>query len=672
MLTASATTIRRRFQLAATTLALALLIPALGGWWSMTAISTRADNAVLKAVAAQQLSARFVAAAMQAAHSGQSYVMAPSARLEAEFRRKGREAHDIALALSRDATASSRVAGAVARLNGELGQLESHLVRAHRHTDLGEFDAARAALEASTPFRAEMLRAVAQLGGAEAAHLAAATDAMRDASRYQGIVFIGVFATVALMMALIARWLSQTVARPLTRLVAHASAIAEQRGNAHTPVASVPGEFAELAFAMNAATESLARVAKAEAVANQNQRLALVGQLASGVAHELNNPLHTILLTVGLLQEDVADPAVRRELDVVQAQAARAREIVQDLIAATTPRSGLRELVPADSIVRRAHEELTRLAKMHGARLVLDLPSHSLPCIAAERNELTRLLGVLVSNAAYAAGAQGTVTIRADEMDAACRFLVDDDGPGFGDEIMPRLFEPFFTTKPVGQGSGLGLTIALGIVESHHGQITAENRTDKSGASVIVRIPQALPVHSVSQLPEEAAVLTASSPSATDLRVVPDVVGDVVCEAAAVLLAKPRALLVDDEPTVRLVLRRILTRTGWRVDEAPDGAVALALIATAEREGAPYTFILCDLRMPTMSGIALHDVLAEQYPSMLDVLTIASGDLTSPDVAAFVSRTACPVLAKPLEMKEFLRVAADARLGVSCGATACR
>src|SRR5688500_6079727 len=89
MLTASATTIRRRFQLAATTLALALLIPAMGGWWSMTGISTRADNAVLKAVAAQQLSARFVAAAMQAAHSGQSYVIAPSARLEADFRRKG-------------------------------------------------------------------------------------------------------------------------------------------------------------------------------------------------------------------------------------------------------------------------------------------------------------------------------------------------------------------------------------------------------------------------------------------------------------------------------------------------------------------------------------------------------------------------------------------------------
>lgn len=640
-------TIRRRFQLAATALALALLVPAASGWWSTNALADRADSAVRSAVAAQQLSVRFVAAAMQAANSGQSYVLAPSSDVRQKFREAGLEAHDIAQTLGRDASRSSDAATAVARLDRQLSELESHLVRAHLHVDLLEISAARAQLEASVPFHAEMLRVVGQLANAESDQLTIATEALRRSARYQGLVFLAVFAIVGLAGTFVTRWLSQTVARPLTRLAAHASAIAEQQNDAHTPVDSVPGEFRPLAHAMNAASESLVRVANAEAIANKNQRLALVGRLASGVAHELNNPLHTILLTVGLLQEDASDPTIRRELDVVRAQAARAREIVRDLMATARPGSGLRECVPADSIVRRAQDELTRLAAMHQTRLIIALPPHSLPSIEADRDDLTRLLGILVSNAAYIVRSEGTITVRADDVDGYCRFIVEDEGPGLDDDVASRLFEPFFTTKPVGDGSGLGLTVALGIAENHHGSIVAENRTERSGARFIVSIPHK------AELPATTLARRRITPVNPTHAVVSCPTGDQA--------SQPRALIVDDEPTVRAVLSRILARAGWRLDEARDGAVALELIDAAERSMDSYDLILCDLRMPRMSGMALHDILMEKQSSSLKSMIITSGDLASPDIAAFMKRTGCRVMEKPLDMAEVLRIAACAR-----------
>jgi CheY-like chemotaxis protein len=175
----------------------------------------------------------------------------------------------------------------------------------------------------------------------------------------------------------------------------------------------------------------------------------------------------------------------------------------------------------------------------------------------------------------------------------------------------------------------------------------AENRTDRSGARFIVSIPHAVEtgataLHERSSTPATAPSVEASTRTNDEA-------------------AEPRALIVDDEPTVRTVLSRILARTGWRLDEARDGAAALELISAAEVATDTYDLILCDLRMPRMSGMALHDALAEQHPSSLNCMIITSGDLASPDVAAFVQRTACRVMEKPLDMAEVLRIAAAAR-----------
>lgn len=677
-------TVRGRFQLATTALALALLLPGMSGWWSMRQLAARADDAVQQAVLSQRRAGRFVAATLRAVQYGHRYVAAPSAAVLNAYRSYGEEAHAIASELGRDRAGSAGEVEAIALLDHHLSDLESQLARAHRHTDLAEPDSARRYLEAANPLREAIMQDISRLSAAEATRISIATARLHDATRHQGFAFVGVLGVAAIAAALIARWLSRTVAWPLTRLVAHADALAARRTTAYTPADDMPGEFRALAVAMNGASASLVQLAEAEAVANRNQRLALVGQLAAGVAHELNNPLHTILLTVAMLQEDATDPQLRHELDVIRAQAARARETVRNLSGTAQTGVAAREIVPADSIVRRASDELTRLAEVHGGRLQVELPSHSLSQIAANREDLTRAIAILVTNAAQASGPGSSITLRAEEDARGCNFVVEDSGPGLTDDALPRLFEPFFTTKSVGEGTGLGLTLAQGIAESHGGVITAENRAGGpgKGARFTVRIPRVAGDAGRSPAaptPDTAAAALGSRGAGPHVSPMPALPGEAALggrhsararsevEDSAPLL--PRALVVDDEPTVRSVLCRVLARAGWRVDEALDGAVALALIGTAETARDSYRLILSDLRMPTMSGIELHDALARQYPATLERLVITSGDLTSPDVAAFVRRTSCPVLEKPVDLHTLLRVAEDARNSGRGGAT---
>ncbi len=113
-----------------------------------------------------------------------------------------------------------------------------------------------------------------------------------------------------------------------------------------------------------------------------------------------------------------------------------------------------------------------------------------------------------------------------------------------------------------------------------------------------------------------------------------------------------RVLLVDDEPSIRLALRRFFTREGWEVEEADDGRAALDKLDLTPGSPIPFDIIICDLRMPGFSGIDLHEALSAARPELLDRLVLATGDVVSADAAGFVRRTACPVLQKPFELAQ--------------------
>ena len=367
------------------------------------------------------------------------------------------------------------------------------------------------------------------------------------------------------------------------------------------------------------------------------QKMEAVGQLVSGVAHELNNPLAAILAFSDELLVEPRPQAEREALEVIRDQARRARTIVRDLLAFVGRREERLEAVQVPAMIERVARGVAPELARQGATLELRV-APDLPVIAGDRAGLEQVLTNLVSNAAYAAGRNGKVWLDARlTTEGALALSVSDSGLGVPPEVRPRLFEPFFTTKPAGQGTGLGLSVSLGIVEQHRGKIDVQN-LPQGGACFTVTLP-------VGQVPPVAAPAVPSAGYGKGASVRPSTV-----------------LLVDDEASVRMALRRWFERQGWTVDEAVDGQQALTLLLSAPSEDT-YGLVICDLRMPGLSGIDLHTRLLEQRPGVIRHFIFATGDTASSETAAFLARVERPVLEKPFELSQLAAVV-EATAGV--------
>ena len=366
--------------------------------------------------------------------------------------------------------------------------------------------------------------------------------------------------------------------------------------------------------------EDVTPLRRAQDALRQSEKLAAIGQLISGVAHELNNPLSAILLFVESLLQEERTPDDAEALTQIREQARRSRAIVRDLLSSARGgdvrrvRTSTRELL--ERIVRGLEPQVEEL----GAELRLALVA-PLPDIDVDEPAIAQVLTNLVVNAAQAAGAGGTVWVRARPSGTSLQILVEDTGPGIPPEVMSRLFEPFFTTKPHGHGTGLGLPVSRGIVESHLGTLTAET-IPRGGARFTVSLPAM-----------QEAIVTHEPP---------------VRPPSTVTDARRHVLVIDDEPSIRLALSRFFSRRGWTVDEAVDGAAGLARL-TAE-DASKYTIVVSDLKMPGLSGIELHDSLALSHPAMLQRIVFSTGDAAAPDAASFIERSQCTVLQKPFEL----------------------
>lgn len=363
----------------------------------------------------------------------------------------------------------------------------------------------------------------------------------------------------------------------------------------------------------------------------QAEKLAVLGQTISGVAHELNNPLATILTLADRLSRQQADPLARRHMDTIQSEATRAARIVRNLLTFARKRQTTRTLVDLNQVVRETLALRVYEQRVHNIS-VIDALAAGLPDVFVDPHQLQQVLLNLIVNAEHAmvsAHGRGTLLLRSwfDVEAGMIRLEINDDGPGVQDAALPKIFDPFFTTKEVGKGTGLGLTVAIAIVQEHGGQLTVAS-APSSGASFFVALPVSGPAS------------TTTTARATPLPV------DVGHGAAV--------LVVDDEPALAAAVAEGLEEAGFRVDCAADGEEALARVR--ERH---YDVVICDLRMPRLDGPAFYRAIAATSPTLARRVIFATGDVVGTEAERFLTESGCRWLPKPFRLVDLVRTARE-------------
>lgn len=347
----------------------------------------------------------------------------------------------------------------------------------------------------------------------------------------------------------------------------------------------------------------------------RDEKLRAIGTLVSGVAHELNNPLTSVIGFASELDSD--DPQIRRKAaQVVREQAERCGAIVQNLSLLSSQQPQRQDALDVDELVARVARGFAPQLSAVGVDLHVDGAAPG-ATVLGDRVGLERILANLIGNALHAAPLGSRITVAVRRTRESIDLEVIDAGPGVPAWVAGRLFEPFFTTKPPGQGVGLGLSMARSLARAHGGDLGLVPQGHGEGA----RFRLTLPLASGGSRQAARATFHTAAP-----------VGR-------------RVLIVDDESMVRGVLARQAELRGWHVTEAIDGEVALSLL---QQTAAPDV-VVCDLRMPRLSGSALHDRLAAQAPHLLERFIFITGDSASSEARAFTARCRRPVLQKPID-----------------------
>jgi CheY-like chemotaxis protein len=289
--------------------------------------------------------------------------------------------------------------------------------------------------------------------------------------------------------------------------------------------------------------------------------------------------------------------------------------------------------VVRETLALRAYEQ--RVSNI----MVIDALAAGLPQIFADSHQIQQVLLNLVINAEQAmlsANGRGALVVRTwhDSDRESVMLEINDDGPGIPEELQPKIFDPFFTTKEVGQGTGLGLTVAYAIVQEHGGRIQLESRPG-AGASFYVDLP--INGRRMAQPPGLAPRTALSALS-----------GLVDAVAGASLL------VVEDEVALAMAVTDALRDSGYVVEHASDGEEALVKVGAQA-----FDAVVCDLKMPRLDGRAFHQALSKSAPALAKRVIFVTGDVAGTDAEEFLEQSGCRWLAKPFRLGDLLRTVKD-------------
>lgn len=355
------------------------------------------------------------------------------------------------------------------------------------------------------------------------------------------------------------------------------------------------------------------------------EKMASVGTLASGIAHELNNPLTSIMGYAQLLLRRDSAPEDHGEAKLIFEEAERARRIVKNLLSFARPARQERVRADINEIVRRAIALRAYELKLQNTtvRQELDL---SVPATMADPHQLQQVILNLLVNAEHAVserGVAGVIELRTQRISPQCISIeVSDNGPGIPAEAAPHIFDAFFTTKAPGIGTGLGLAIVQSIAEQHEGEVRFENLAG-GGVKFIVELPL-VPAPVAKALPPNDETIVRESRR----------------KAAKVLV-------VEDEPTVAHLIADVLAEDGHYVEAVLDGQEGLLRVSRRR-----YDLVICDLRMPPLDGPAFYDALVRAGNTARQRILFITGDTLGPHTMEFLQSHQLPYLAKPFLVEE--------------------
>ncbi len=366
----------------------------------------------------------------------------------------------------------------------------------------------------------------------------------------------------------------------------------------------------------------------------QSEKLSAIGQLISGIAHELNNPLTGVMGYSQLLQlrKDLDDRA-KDNLLKINNLALRCQKIVQNLLSFARKQKPERTLCDVNEILEKTVDLRSYELQVNNIEIVQDL-DRALPHTIADGHQLQQVFLNLITNAEQAmleAHDRGRLTIRtcADSQSGRLLIEVSDDGPGIPEAHLTRIFDPFFTTKDVGKGTGLGLSLSYGIIKEHGGNIYARSRIGE-GSTFVIELPI------ISRLQEDLSRVPALLPQAIQFEN---------------LVRNKRVLVVDDERYILDFFVEVFRLFPMEVETASDGKLAMEKMLLTD-----YDLIVTDFKMPQMSGKELFHWVQEQRPHLLNRIIFVTGDTASAETRSFFEHIGNRYLAKPFKIEEVKEV----------------
>ncbi len=359
----------------------------------------------------------------------------------------------------------------------------------------------------------------------------------------------------------------------------------------------------------------------------QSEKMSALGQLISGVAHELNNPLTGVIGYSQLLMGTDCNDKTKRMLSVVNKEATRCHKIVGNLLQFAREYEPKREYVQINDVIESTLDLRRYQIRVDNIQLELHL-SGDIPETMADPHQMQQVFINIINNAHQAMvehADQGKLTVKTALRNDTIVVQFMDAGPGIPQENLENIFDPFFTTKEVGKGTGLGLSICHSIVKEHGGRIYVDSELGK-GTNFTIELPvMAEGVARAERSPEKVEFESAEAGS--------------------------RILVVDDEQKILDLFKDMLDMMGYSAVTARNGNQAMARLDKDE-----YDLIICDMKMPEFSGEDLYNSVKTEDPEQAKRIVFVTGDTVNPETRTFLQSTGNSYIAKPFRLEEIRQI----------------